>query len=96
MLSVKYSQDKFYNGLDASIGATAQRLTTRSVVLKRGVSIVCTTGTVYIGYNGGVTAATGYPLVAAGDNSVEIFIDDPRKVWIIGDAPAQAYKWVAS
>ncbi len=96
MLPVKLSQNIFFTGLDASIGAAAQQLTGRSLVLKRGVIITCTTGTVYIGPNSGVTSATGYPLVAAADKTVEVFIDDPSKVWIIGDAPAQAYKWVAS
>lgn len=96
MLPIKLSQPAFFTGLDASIGATAQQLTERSVALNRGIIITCTTGTVYIGPNSGVSAANGYPLVSASDKTVEVFVDDPSKVWIIGDAPAQAYKWVAS
>jgi len=94
-LVIKQSKTNFCVGI-GSVGATAARLTNISFRALKSVYIKCTAGTIYIGASGSVSDTTGYPLVAAGDNAVEIAIDDPSKIWVIGDAPAQTYKWLAS
>ena len=94
-LVIKQSKANFIAGV-GSVDATAAQLTNISFRALKSVYIKCTAGTIYIGSGVGVTDTTGYPLVAAGDNAVEIAIDDPSKIWIIGAAPAQTYKWLAS
>ena len=95
MLNVKLTGEVFAGGV-GTVGAAAARLTPTPFEAGKGVYIKCTSGTIYIGNSKGVTAGTGYPIASAGDSAVEIAIDDPYKVWIIGAAPAQAYKWLAS
>jgi len=95
-LTIKQSKTNFVAGV-GTVDATAARLTlATSFRGLKGVYIKCTAGTIYVGNSSGVSAANGYPLVAAGDNAVEIAIDNPNKIWVIGDAPARTYKWLAS
>ena len=94
-LPVKQTNNKFRVG-DCNVGSGAsQQLTTVPFETTKRVYVKCITGTIYVGSSTNVAAANGYPLVAAGDNAVEIAIDDPSKVWVIGAAGGQTYKWLA-
>lgn len=50
------------------------------------------TDIVYVGHDAHVSASNGWPLDAG--ESVEIPIDDPSKIWIIGGADDQTVKWL--
>lgn len=93
---IQQSKSNFKVGVGTVGNGASQQLTAASFEVVKGVYIKCTTGTIYVGINNGVTAAIGYPLVAAGDNAVEIAIDNPNKIWVIGAAAGQTYKWLAS
>jgi hypothetical protein len=95
-LPVKQSGPKFQTGVGTVGNGAAQQISPSPFGVVRSVYIKCTTGTIYVGTNDNVTSATGYPLAAAGDAVVEIAIDDPSKVWVIGAAGGQVYKWLAS
>jgi hypothetical protein len=95
-LPVKQSGPKFQTGVGTVGNGASQQLSPAPFGAVKSVYIKCTTGTIYVGPKEAVTSATGYPLVAAGDNAVEIAIDDPSKVWVIGAAGGQTYKWLAS
>lgn len=95
-LPVKQSGPKFQTGVGTVGNGASQQLTEAPFGAVRSVYIQCTAGTIYIGVNTNVTAANGYPIAAAGDAVVEIAIDDPSKVWVIGAAAGQTYKWLAS
>lgn len=94
-LPVKQTNNKFRvdNGTVGS--GASQQLTTVPFEVTKRVYVKCITGTIYVGSDTNVAAANGYPLVAAGDNAVEIAIDDPNKIWVIGAAAGQTYKWLA-
>jgi len=95
-LPIKQSKSKFKVGAGTVGDSASQQLTEGAFETIKGVYVKCITGTIYVGTSTNVTAADGYPLVAAGDNAVEIAIDDPSKVWVIGGAAGQTYKWLAS
>ena len=96
MASLKQVNENFKVGVGTVGDGASKRLTGGAFELVRSVHVKCTTGTIYVGSNAGVSATNGYPLVATGDSVVEIAIDDPYKVWIIGHAAGQVYKWLAS
>lgn len=50
------------------------------------------TKTVYIGHNGNVSAAVGYPL-AAGEK-LTIKVADPSKIWLVSSDDSQVVKWL--
>lgn len=95
-LRIKQSKPKFHVGIGTVGNGASQQLTEVPFETVKGVYVKCTSGTIYVGVNSGVSSAIGYPLVAAGDNAVEIAIDDPSKIWVIGAAAGQTYKWLAS
>lgn len=95
-LPIKQSKTKFIAGVGTVGAGASQQLTEVPFDSKKGVYVKCTNGTIYIGTNTNVVAGLGYPLVAVGDNAVEIAIDDPSKIWVIGAAGGQTYKWLAS
>ena len=95
-LPVKQSGPKFQTGVGTVGSGAAQQLTEAPFGAVRSVYVKCTSGTIYVGTGSTVAAATGYPLASAGDDVVEIAIDDPSKVWVIGAAAGQTYKWLAS
>ena len=95
-LPIKQSKSKFKVGAGTVGAGASQQLTAGPFEVVKGVYVKCTSGTIYVGTSTNVTAADGYPLVAAGDNAVEIAIDDPSKIWVIGAAGGQTYKWLAS
>ncbi len=95
-LPIKQSKENFIVGVGTVGAAASQRLTAVPFEAKKGVYIKCTAGTIYVGTNTNVVSGLGYPLIAAGDNTVEIAVDDPNKIWVIGAAPGQTYKWLAS
>lgn len=93
-LPVKQSGPKHQTGAGTVGSGASQQLTETPFVAVKGVYIKCTSGTIYVGTSN--VSAVDYPLVAAGDNAVEIAVDDPSKVWVIGAAAGQTYKWIAS
>ncbi len=95
-LSIKQSGPKFQVGVGTVGSGATQQLTATPTEAVKGVYIKCTSGTIYVGTNANVTAANGYPLVSAGDNVVEVAVDSPDKIWVIGAAGGQTYKWLAS
>ncbi len=94
-LIIKQCKSNFKTGI-GTVGTSAQLLVEAPFEALKGIYIKCTAGIIYVGTASSVTAATGYPLVAAGDNVVEIAVDSPNKIWIIGDAGGRTYKWLAS
>lgn len=95
-LPVKQTNNKIKVGAGTVGSGASQQLTAAAFETTKSVYVKCITGTIYVGTSTNVTSADGYPLVAAGDNAVEIAIDDPSKVWVIGAAAGQTYKWLAS
>ena len=95
-LPVKQSGPKFQTGVGTVGSGAAQQLSEAPFGAVKSVYVKCTSGTIYVGTNSNVAAASGYPLASAGDAVVEIAIDDPSKVWVIGAAAGQTYKWLAS
>ena len=95
-LPIKQSGPKFQVGVGTVGDGAAQQLTATPTEATKGVYIKCTSGTIYVGTNVNVTAANGYPLVSAGDSAVEVAVDSPDKIWVIGGAAGQTYKWLAS
>jgi len=86
----------------ASIGATALQLTSVSRKLLRGVKVKAdsanSTNFVYVGLSGvtaGIAAPTtdGYKLAVNAE--VEIPIDDPSKLYVIGSTTNLAVSWIA-
>jgi hypothetical protein len=95
-LPVKQSGPKFQIGVGTVGNGAAQKLTEAPFGAVRSVYVKCTSGIIYVGKGSTVSSAIGYPLASAGDAVVEIAIDDPSKVWVIGAAGGQTYKWLAS
>lgn len=95
MLNVKLTGEVFAGGV-GTVGTSAARLTPVPFDAGKGVYIKCTAGTIYVGNGKGVSAANGYPLIFGGDDAVTVAVDDPNKVWVIGDAGGRTYKWLAS
>jgi hypothetical protein len=90
----KESIEEFKSG-HGTVGTTAQvlgnsQLVTKYVVIKADLT---NTNNVFVGPSG-VTATTGF-LLDAGESTPPIQIDDVGKVFVIGDAAAQGYSWMA-
>lgn len=51
------------------------------------------TGTISLG-NSAIRADAGF-ILAAGETSPKIYIDDLSKVWLIGSADSQNYSWLS-
>jgi hypothetical protein len=91
----KQTKSKFITG-NSIVGITAKALTTQPFVASYKVVIEAKAGnsdTIYVGESDQVTSNNGWPLAA--EEQIEIPIDDPRKVYVIGGAASQAYKWLA-
>ena len=95
-LLIKQSKTNFVVGVGTVGAGASQQLTEVPFEAKKGVYVKCTSGTIYVGTNTNVVSGLGYPLVAAGDNAVEIAVDNPSKIWVIGAGAGQTYKWLAS
>lgn len=95
-LPIKQSGPKFQVGVGTVGAGAAQQLTATPTEAVKGVYVKCTSGTIYVGTNANVTTANGYPLVSAGDSVVEVAVNSPDKIWVIGDAGGRTYKWLAS
>lgn len=79
-----------------TINTTAVQMTTTSHQCREGVlvrALDTNTGKVFIGYNSGVTTASGMPL-NAGDASSR-GIDNPNKIYLVADATGQKVAWEA-
>ena len=90
-----------YHGSLGSIGATALQLTSVTRKLAQGVTIKADAGNaanfVFVGLVGvtaGISAPTtdGYKLAAG--QEIEIAIDDPAKIYVIGSTTSLAVSWV--
>jgi uncharacterized Zn-binding protein involved in type VI secretion len=95
-LPIKQSGPKFQVGVGTVGTGAAQQLTATPTEAIKGIYVKCTSGTIYVGPNANVTATNGYPLASAGDSVVEVAVDSPDKIWVIGGAAGQTYKWLAS
>ncbi len=89
-------------GSKGSIGATALQLTTTSFACRRGVLVKADAGNstnfIYVGILGvtaGIAAPTtdGYKLAV--NESVDIAIDDPSKLYVIGSTSSLAVSFLA-
>jgi len=91
----KQTKSAFITSND-TVGASAKALTTEPFNVSCKVTIEASAGnanTIYVGGNNQITVNNSWPL-AAGE-TVEIPVDDVRKIYIIADAANQAYKWLA-
>jgi len=79
-----------------SAGLAAAALTSDAFVGQRAVTIlpdVGISGTIYFGPTSAVTAANGCRVPVTG---ITIPFADPSAVFVIADAAAQTYSWMAS
>lgn len=97
------TQGTVYTGTLGSIGATALQLTATTRKLARGVRVRADDGNstnfVYVGILGvtaGIAAPTtdGYKLKVS--EAVDVQIDDPSKVYVIGSTTGLAVSWMAN
>jgi len=91
----KQTKSKFITN-NGVVGVAVQALTTEPFDVSHSVTIEATAGntdTIYVGENNQVAVGSGWPLTAG--EKVEIPIDDARKIYVIGGAATQAYKWLA-
>lgn len=96
MIITKKTHAEFHSGVNADVDTTAERLTDLSIPVYSKVRVQAATGnsdSVFVGHDSGVTASNGWELDAG--EYVEIEIDDPSKIWVIGGAINQAVKWLA-
>lgn len=88
------AREEFRTGV-LTIGTAAARLTVPGFVAHDSVFVQADSGNndyVYVGHDGNVSAATGYPLDAG--EWIEITIDDPSKIWVIGGAASQGVRYL--
>lgn len=96
MIIEKQTHTSFVASVNADVDQVAEQLTTISMPAYMYVLVEAAAGnggTVYVGHSSAVSASNGWPL-AAGEN-VQIPVDDPSKIWVIGSADNQAVKWLA-
>lgn len=94
-MNIERSSKAEFKAGTGSVGTSAQKLAegfpaAKSVTVKASAA---NTGNLYVGDAGSVSASNGF-LLAKGE-SVEIAIDAADKIWIVADAAAQGYSWVA-
>jgi len=83
---------------NGSVGTTAAKLTgSVGFPVRKHVVVRADSGnasTVKVSHSE-VDAANGF-ILAAGQQSPPIYIDDTSKIWVLGGAAAQGFSWVAS
>jgi hypothetical protein len=92
----KQTHPEFAVGLNPDIDASAERLTEHDCVARAYVRVQAASGNsgfIYVGHDGSVTASNGWELDAG--EHIEIPVDSPRKIWVIGSEANQAAKWLA-
>jgi len=89
---IKTAIEELYVG-GGSVGTTPAVLHSCKALAK-GVVVRAGTKSLVIGAHSGVTAGTGFKLVA-GEQSPMICIDDLSKVWVVGEAADSDYSWIA-
>lgn len=94
MIIERSSKSKFLAG-GGTVGTSEQPAgmdfgAAKSVTIKANAG---NTGNIYVGHDAGVSSTNGFQL--AKGESVEIAIDSLAKVFVIADAVAQGYSWVA-
>jgi len=83
-------QTSFSHGQKGSIETSAVQMTTSSIVAQRGVLVKAATGnegTVYVGNSNGVTASTGFELIAG--ESVVVPVNNANLVYLVADRSNQ-------
>ena len=91
----------FKHGAKSSITTSAVALAATSGMAGNGILVKAAnsnTGTVYVGVSSAVTAGTldatdGFELGAG--ESVQVELNDPSKIYVIGSASGQKVFWVA-
>jgi hypothetical protein len=86
-----------WNAGHGSVGETAQALSTGAPAVKKHIVVRAdagNSGTITVGPNAG--AASGGFVLGAGEQTPPIFVDDLKKVWVVGSGSDQAYSWVCS
>ena len=96
------TQGTCYHGSLGSIGATALQLTATSRKLAQGVTVKADAGNAgnfifvgLIGVTAGISAPTTDGFKLAAGQEIEIPIDDPSKIYVIGSTTGLAVSWVA-
>lgn len=80
---------------DGIVGTAAAQLPGRTVVKHVVVRANGGNSNVVMVGNSAAQAAIGFVL-AAGEQTPPIYIDDLSKIWVIGGAATQGYSWIAS
>lgn len=87
--------DGFY-AANGTVGTTPAQASIGTPVLKH-VVVRANTGnsnTIKVAGSSAGTA-TGF-ILAAGETSPPIYVDDVNKVWLVGGAASQGYSWIAN
>ncbi len=82
---------------NGTVGTTAAPLTQQSFQIWKHVVIrasASNTGVIIVG-DGAARAAAGF-ILAKGEQTPPIYVDDTSKVWLVGGAAGQAYNWIAT
>lgn len=94
MIIEKETHAEFY--IDTkTIGTSAEQLTENHFNVRKHVKVQAhedNTDFVYVGHNSGVGSTYGWRLDAG--EHVDIAIDDPTKIWIVGGAADQVAKFL--
>jgi len=93
---VKESLPGFMAG-NGTVGGTPAQLTTIAFPITKHVVVQAASGngsTVSVG-PASAQAANGY-ILAAGESTPPIYVDDTSKVWVVGGAADQDYNWIAN
>lgn len=86
-----------FNAGHGTVGTSAQALQTDSWPVNKHVVVRADSSngnTVSVGPNGGVASA-GFVL-AAGEQTPPIYVDDVNKVFVVGGASGQKYSWISN
>lgn len=93
---VKESIPRFFVG-HGTVGATPAQVTTLSLEVLKHVIVRATagnTGTISVGMSS-AQATDGF-ILAEGEQTPPIYIDDANKVWVVGSDADQDFSWIAN
>jgi hypothetical protein len=96
--NVSIGQEAMHNWQAGSgtVGETPTQLFPAAFIVRKSVIVRANagnSGTITLGNSAG-SAGDGF-ILAAGDTSPEIKINDLSKVWLVGSASDQAFSWLA-
>jgi hypothetical protein len=86
------SVEQWFSG-NSTVGTTPKQLHSGQAIYKH-VRIRAHSGVITIG-DSSLRAGSGF-ILAAGDLSPPIFVDDLSHLWIVGDASGRSYSWCAA